>query len=60
MPRETESQVADVELQPKFISESQLAKEEFELFIDLRVDGIPNDETCQDEHCLQRVGEPVR
>ena len=42
-------------------SESRIwPKEEFEQSVDLRVDGIPNDETYKDEQYMQRIAEQVQ
>ena len=54
--RASGEQVADVELQPDLIRESQYA----EKYVDLRVDGIPNDETYTDEQYMQRIAEQVQ
>ena len=60
MPRETESKLQTGTSKPNSSGSRNWPKEEIEQSIDLRVDGIPNDETCKDEQYMQRIAEQVQ
>ena len=61
MLRETESKLGRRRpFNPNSSESLNCPKEEFEQSIDLRVDGIPNDETHKDEQYMQRIAEQVR
>ena len=60
MPRETESDLQTWNSDPNASGSRTWAKEEIEQSIDLRVDGIPNDETYKDEQYMQRIAEQVQ
>ena len=45
---------------PKSSESRNWPNEHIEQSIDLRVDGIPNDETYNDEHYMQRIAEQVQ
>ena len=57
MPRETESNLQTWNSNPNSSGSRNWPKEEIEHSIDLRVDGIPNDETHKDEQYMQRIAE---
>ena len=59
MPREIESKLRTWSFKPNSSRSRNWPKEEFEQSIDLRVDGIPNDETKKDEQYMQRIAEQV-
>ena len=59
MPRETESNVQTWNSDPN-ASGSRTWPKEIEQSIDLRVDGIPNDDTYTDEQYMQRIAEQVQ
>ena len=58
MLRETESNVQAWNSDPNASGSRTWPKEEIEPSIDLGIDGIPNDETYEDE-CMQRIAEQV-
>ena len=60
MPRETESNLQAGNPDPNASGSRTWPKEEIEQSIDLRVDGIPNDETYKDEQYMQRIAEQVQ
>ena len=60
MPRETESNLHVWNSDPNASGSRTWPKEEIEQSIDLRVDGIPNDETYTDEQYMQRIAEQVQ
>ena len=61
MPRETESIYCRQGTLTQIHQRSRnWSKEEFEQSIDLRVDGIPNDETCKDEQYMHKITEQVQ
>ena len=61
MPRETESKLQTWNSNPNWSgSRNWPAEREFEQSIDLRVDGIPDDETYKDEQYMQRIAEQVQ
>ena len=61
MPRETESKLQTWKSNPNSSgSRNWPAESEFEQSIDLRVDGIPDDETYKDEQYMQRIAEQVQ
>ena len=60
MPRETESNLQTWTSNPNSSGSRNWPKEEIEQSIDLRVDGIPNDETHKDEQYMQRIAEQVQ
>ena len=60
LPRETERKLQIWDPNP-IPSESRIwPNEEFEQSVDLRADGIPNDETNKDEQYMQRIAEQVQ
>ena len=60
MPRETESNLQAWNSDPNASGSRNWPKEDIEQPIDLRVDGIPNDETYMDEQYMQRIAEQVQ
>ena len=60
MPQETERNLQAWNSDPNASGSRTWPKEEIEQPIDLRVDGIPNDETYKDEQYIQRIAEPVK
>ena len=60
MPRETESNLQAWNSDSNASESRTWPKEEIEQSIDLRVDGIPNDETFKDEQYMQRIAEQVQ
>ena len=60
MPRETESNLQTWDSNPNSSESRNWPKEDIEQSIDLRVDGITNDETYKDEQCMQRIAEQVQ
>ena len=60
MPRETESNLQAWNSDPNASGSRSWTKEEIEQSIDLRVDGITNDETYKDEQYMQRIAEQVQ
>ena len=59
-PRETESKLQTWSSNPTSSGSRTWPKEEIEQSIDLRVDGIPNDETYKDEQYMQRIADQVQ
>ena len=59
-PRETESKLQTRNSDPNSSESRNWPKEELEQSVDLRVDGIPNDETYKDEQYMQRIAEQVQ
>ena len=57
MPRETERNVQACNSDPNASGSRTWPQEEIKQSIDLRVDGIPNDETYKDEQYMQRIAE---
>ena len=60
MPRETESNLQAWNSNPKSSESRTWPKEDIEQCIDLRFDGISNDETYKDEQYMQRIAERVQ
>ena len=60
MPREIESNLQAWNSNPKSSESRKWPHEDIEQSIDLRVDGIPNDETDKDEQYMQRIAEQVQ
>ena len=60
IPRETESNLQTWNSDPNASGSRTWPKEEIEQSIDLRVDGIPDDETFKDEQYMQRIAEQVQ
>ena len=60
MPRETESNLQAWNSDSNASESRTWPMEEIEQSIDLRVDGIPNDETFKDEQYMQRIAEQVQ
>ena len=60
MPRETESNLQAWISNPKSSQSRKWPNEDIEQSIDLRVDGIPNDETYKDEQYMQRIAKQVQ
>ena len=60
MSRETESNVQAWNFDPNASGSRTWQKEEMEQSIDLRIDGILNDETHTDEQYMQRIAEQVQ
>ena len=60
MPRETESNLQAWNSDPNASGSCTWPKDEIEQSVDLRVDGIPNDETYKDEQYMQRIAEQVQ
>ena len=60
MPRETESNLQAWNSNPKSSESRKWPNEDIEQSIDLRVDGIRNDETYKDEQYMQRIAEQVQ
>ena len=60
MPWETESNSQAWNSDPNPSGSRIWPKQEIEQSIDPRVDGIPNDETCEDVQYMQRIEEQVR
>ena len=60
MPRESESNLQTWTFNPNSSGSRNWPKEESEQSVDLRVDGIPNDETYKDEQYMQRIAEQVQ
>ena len=60
MPRETESNLQAWFSNPKSSESRKWPNEDIEQSIDLRVDGILNDETYKDEQYMQRIAEKVQ
>ena len=60
MLRETESNLQAWNSDPSASGSRNWPKEEIERSIDLRVDGIPNDETYKHEQYMQRIAEEVQ
>ena len=60
MPRETESNLQAWNSDSNASGSRTCPKEEIEQSIDLRIDGIPNDETNADEQYMQRIAEQVQ
>ena len=60
MPRETESHLQAWNSDPNASGSRNWPKEDIKQSIDLRVDGIPNDETYKDEQYMQRIAEQVQ
>ena len=60
MPRETESKLHRVNTNPNSSGSRNWSKEEFEQSVDLRVAGILNDETYNDEQYMHKIAEQVR
>ena len=60
MPRETESNLKAWNSDPNASGSRTWTKEEIEQPLDLRVDGIPNDETYTDEQYMQIIAEQVQ
>ena len=60
MPRETESKLQTGNSNPNASGSRKWPNEDIEQYIDLRVDGIPNDETYKDEQYMPRIAEQVR
>ena len=60
MLRATESNLQAWNSDPNASGSRTWPKEEIEQSIDLRVDGIPNDETYKDEEYMQRIAEQVQ
>ena len=60
MPRETDSNLQAWNSDPNASGSRTWPKEGIELSIDLRVDGIRNDETYKDEQYMQRITEQVQ
>ena len=58
--RETESKLQTWSFNPTSSGSRTWPKEEIEQSIDLRVDGIPNDETYKDEQYMQRIADQVQ
>ena len=56
MPRETESNLQTWNSNPNSSGSRTWPKEDIEQSIDLRVDGITDDETYKDEQYKQRIG----
>ena len=59
MPRETESNLQAWDSDPNASESSIWPGEEIEQSFDLRVDGIPNDETFTDEQYMRRIVEQL-
>ena len=60
MPRETDSNLQAWNSDSNASGSRTWPKEELQQSIDLRVDGIPNDETYTDEQYMQRIAEQVQ
>ena len=60
MPRETDSNLQAWNSDPNASGSRIWPQEEIEQSIDLRVDGIPNDETYTDEQYMQSNAEQVQ
>ena len=60
MPQETESILQTGNYDPNSSGSRNWSKEEFEQSVDLRVDGILNDETYKDEQYMHKIAEQVR
>ena len=60
MLRETESNLQAWNSKPKSSESRTWPNEDVEQSIDLRVDGISNDETYEDEQYMQRIAEQVQ
>ena len=59
-PRETESVLQTGNYNPNSSGSRFWPKKEYEQSVDLRVDGIPNDETYKYEQYMQRIAEQVQ
>ena len=57
MPAEPESNLQAWNSDPNASRSRTWPKEEIDQTIDLRVDGIPNDETYKDEQYMQKISE---
>ena len=60
MPRETESNLQTWDTNPNSSESRHWPKKDIEQSIDIRIDGITNDETYKDEQNMQRIAEQVQ
>ena len=60
MPQETDRNLQAWNYDPNASGFRTWPKKEIEQSIDLRIDGIPNDETHMDEEYMQRIAEQVQ
>ena len=60
MPRETESNLQAWNSNPKSSESRKWPNEDIDQSIDLRVDGIPDDETYKDKQYMHRIAEQVQ